>query len=221
MGGPKPRLGTRRAWRPIEGQWSRRTGSATSCGGMPSQDPSGVLQSHLSRLRRSPSARSARSSLARPATFFRFPDEAIDAGRFELLRERANSSSNPKEAAELLERALACWRGSAFKSSPSTIGHVRGDASRRASHRSARGAGRGPKLALGAHAPLIGDLEALVTQHPLRERFWQQLIVALYRSGRSAEALRRAETLRVAAAGGARARPFARVARARSPCPQR
>ena len=53
------------------------------------------------------------------------------------------------------------------------------------------------RLALGAHAALVGDLEALVTRYPLRERFWHQLIVALYRSGRAAEALRRAETLRV------------------------
>jgi predicted ATPase/DNA-binding SARP family transcriptional activator len=42
---------------------------------------------------------------------------------------------------------------------------------------------------LGAGGELIGELEALVTQHPLRERLWASLITALYRSGRQAEAL--------------------------------
>jgi YVTN family beta-propeller protein len=44
-------------------------------------------------------------------------------------------------------------------------------------------------LALGHHADLIGELEALLTSHPLRERLCGQLILALYRSGRQAEAL--------------------------------
>ena len=45
-------------------------------------------------------------------------------------------------------------------------------------------------LLLGRHAELIGELEALVQEHPLRERFWAQLMTALYRSGRQADALR-------------------------------
>src|SRR5215208_2829874 len=44
-------------------------------------------------------------------------------------------------------------------------------------------------LALGRHGPLVAELERLVAEHPLRERFRAQLMLALYRSGRQADAL--------------------------------
>ena len=44
-------------------------------------------------------------------------------------------------------------------------------------------------LALGRHASLVGELDALVAGNPLRERLWGQLMLARYRSGRQAEAL--------------------------------
>ena len=48
----------------------------------------------------------------------------------------------------------------------------------------------GADLALGRHGELAGELEALCREHPLRERLWELLVLALYRSGRQAEALR-------------------------------
>ena len=103
----------------------------------------------------------------------------------------------PNARVELLEEALACWRGSAFEEFAehdwAQLEAMRLDDL----HILAQEELLEARLALGAHAALVGDLEALVTQYPLRERFWHQLIVALYRSGRAGEALRRAETLRV------------------------
>src|SRR5450755_1601533 len=48
----------------------------------------------------------------------------------------------------------------------------------------------GADLVLGLHGELVGELEALCREHPLRERLWELLILALYRAGRQAEALR-------------------------------
>jgi DNA-binding SARP family transcriptional activator len=50
--------------------------------------------------------------------------------------------------------------------------------------------GAGADLGLGHYGKLAGELEALCREHPLRERLWELLILALYRSGRQAEALR-------------------------------
>jgi predicted ATPase len=52
------------------------------------------------------------------------------------------------------------------------------------------------RLALGDHRAVVGELERLVVEHPFRERFWRQLMLALYRSGRQPDALRRANELR-------------------------
>jgi DNA-binding SARP family transcriptional activator/class 3 adenylate cyclase len=51
-------------------------------------------------------------------------------------------------------------------------------------------------LALGRHSEAVGELEALTSQHPFRERLWGQLMLALYRSGRQAEALEAFQTAR-------------------------
>jgi predicted ATPase/DNA-binding SARP family transcriptional activator len=159
-------------------------------------DPPGVLQSHLSRLRRI--LRPEAEIVARPPGYvLQIPDDKLDAGRFELLFKRATVSSQPKATVELLQAALGCWRGSAFEEFAehdwARLEAIRLDELRTNAQERLIEA----RLELGEHAALIGDLEALVSQHPLRERSWQHLIVALYRSGRSAEALRRAEMFRV------------------------
>jgi predicted ATPase/DNA-binding SARP family transcriptional activator len=158
-------------------------------------DPAGVLQSHVSRLRRI--LRPDSEIMQRPPGYvLQIADDAIDAGRFEALCRLADAASDPKTVVELLDEALGCWRGVAFEEFSdldwAQRESVRLDELRANAQENLFDA----RLELGAHAASIGELEALVVERPLRERLWSQLMIALYRSGRSAEALRRAAAFR-------------------------
>ena len=123
------------------------------------------------------------------------PDE-LDAHQFDrLLREATarrsgGSAADVQAARELLDAALALWRGDALEDvagEPFAMGEItRLEESRWA----AVEARNDVLLALGRHQELVGQLGQLVNRLPLRERFHGQLMVALYRSGRQADALR-------------------------------
>jgi DNA-binding SARP family transcriptional activator len=116
------------------------------------------------------------------------PDE-IDAARFDRLVAQAYETSAPAQQVAILERALALWRGRpladlTYESSVAT------DADRlEAARMAAEDALVDAKLELGRHAELVPELEARAAEDPLKERRWRQLMLALYRSGRQAEAL--------------------------------
>jgi DNA-binding SARP family transcriptional activator len=116
----------------------------------------------------------------------------LDVHRFErLLREGdlALAREDAAGAASALEEALALWRGPALADFPYEI-FAQGPIRRLEELRmSAREQLIGAQLALGAHQRLLAELEELVSAHPLRERLWAHLMLALYRSGRQAEAL--------------------------------
>jgi DNA-binding SARP family transcriptional activator len=101
----------------------------------------------------------------------------------------ALAEARPEEAASVLRRALGLWRGSAFADFAYEP-FVQGEAARLEEARLACLEERvEADLALGLHAELVGELERLVDQEPLRERLRAQLMLALYRSGRQVEAL--------------------------------
>ncbi len=127
-----------------------------------------------------------------PGYVLRVEAGELDAERFEQLAEEgrlALDKGRTDVADDLLTQALGLWNG-----------HALADvALERMAHKEA---GRledlqltvledrtEARLALGRHRELVAELEALVAEHPLRERLRLQLVLALYRSGRQAEAL--------------------------------
>jgi WD40 repeat protein/DNA-binding SARP family transcriptional activator len=139
-----------------------------------------TLQAYVSRLRRALEAAGDGSAIVtRPRGYeLRLAPDHVDAQRFERLIERGA----PHEA-------LALWRGRALEDvadEPFAAVEIRRlDELRLAAIEQAVEA----DLSAGRHGELVGELEALVSEHPLRERFRMQLMLALYRSGRQADAL--------------------------------
>jgi predicted ATPase/DNA-binding SARP family transcriptional activator len=145
-----------------------------------------ALQVHVSQLRR---ALGAETIVTRPTGYaVKLAPGELDLERFESLVERARRSP-PEEAAQLLREALALFRGP-----PLTDALLLGPASNEADRiESARLDALEQRiehdLALGRHADVAGELEGLAKEHPYRERLHAQLMLALYRSGRQADAL--------------------------------
>ncbi|HEX6596594.1 MAG TPA: AfsR/SARP family transcriptional regulator, partial [Acidimicrobiales bacterium] len=127
------------------------------------------------------------------------PERDVDAGRFERLARdgrRALVEGAAAEAAPLLAAALALWRGEPLAEF-TFVPFAQAEIARLSELRLATLEDRiEADLALGRHAELAGELQQLVGEQPLRERFWGQLMLALYRSGRQADALRAYAELR-------------------------
>jgi DNA-binding SARP family transcriptional activator/ABC-type glycerol-3-phosphate transport system substrate-binding protein len=117
--------------------------------------------------------------------------DGLDALRFEALAARGRELLDTDAAAawEVLSSALALWRGTPF-SDVDVDGDLVAVVHRLQELRLATLEARiDAGLALGQHALLIGELRSLTESHPLRERLWEQLVLALARSGRRGEAL--------------------------------
>jgi DNA-binding SARP family transcriptional activator/pimeloyl-ACP methyl ester carboxylesterase len=127
----------------------------------------------------------------RPGYALEVTDDAIDVARFERLRAEGRAaleSGDPATAAVRLRSALALWRGTPLAEFSEPFARVEAvDLEER--YRLCLEERVDVDLALGRHADLIGELEALARRHPLRERLREQLMLALYRSGRHADAL--------------------------------
>jgi DNA-binding SARP family transcriptional activator len=118
---------------------------------------------------------------------------AVDGRRFELLAAEGRTAlvaGRPQVAAGLFAQALAMWRGPALADFASESFAVAETARLEELRLSVTEDQMEATLALGRHWELVSDLERLVAAHPFRERLRAQLMVALYRSGRQAEALR-------------------------------
>src|SRR5512132_3809241 len=116
----------------------------------------------------------------------------IDAVSFERLAgegHRLLDTGRPAEADHVLEEALGLWRGPAYQGYRYTgFGAAEGDRLDEL-RRTATEDLIDSRLAGADPGRLVPELEAMVREEPLRERRWGQLMVALYRAGRQAEAL--------------------------------
>ncbi|MDX6742013.1 BTAD domain-containing putative transcriptional regulator [Actinocorallia sp. A-T 12471] len=144
-----------------------------------------ALQSHVSYLRRllGPDAIRAKAPgyvLAVPGTDLREAERLIGEGR---------GAPGPSERLAALERALALWRGQPL-ADVRELSWFAGEAERlERTRRAAEQAAIECRLALGGHTALIPELTELTARHPFDEDLHGQLMVALYRGGRQADAL--------------------------------
>ena len=123
-----------------------------------------------------------------PGYRLRLDGHALDLHEFERLARLARGAG-PGEAAELRRRALAIWRGPPL-ADVVLEGTARHALSRLGELRlTTQVEWIDAELALGRHAQVIGELERLVADHPYQEQLAARSMLALYRSGRQAEAL--------------------------------
>ena len=145
-----------------------------------------AIQVRVSRLRRELGV--ARLATRPPGYVLHVGAGELDLTRFESLLE-ASRAADPPEAADLLREALGLWRGPpladlAYESFAQP--HIARLEELRLAALEAR---IDADLAMGRHADLVGELEALVARRPERGRLQAQLMLALYRAGRQSDAL--------------------------------
>lgn len=150
------------------------------------------LHAVISRLRGRLSGAGIDVAIATAPPGYRFdPPEAVDATRFQDLLARGRRAADAGDLAgahDLLDAALRLWRGPAYADVRLPFAEV--EAARLDGQRlAACELMVDVELGLGRLAPALERLPALVTEQPLREAFRRQQMLALYRSGRQAEAL--------------------------------
>lgn len=134
-----------------------------------------------------------------PGYLLRLESDECDALRFEhraATARQAAAAGDLSTALDSFDDALGQWRGPAWAEF-ADLDFFRSDVARlEGLHAAAAEERTEVLLASGRHAQAVADLEAVVARHPLRERPRSQLVLALYRSGRQAEALRAYEDFR-------------------------
>ncbi len=161
-------------------------------GEKPPQTAAKVLQNCVSALRKGLPGGAETLRTVGGGYALRLEADELDRDRFERLFAEGRAAlavGDHAEAAERLREALALWRGSPL-SDFSYERFAQDEITRLEELHVAAVEDRiEADLALGRHVELVPELEALVSKHGLRERLHGQLMLALYRSGRQAEAL--------------------------------
>jgi DNA-binding SARP family transcriptional activator len=127
-----------------------------------------------------------------PGYVIRLSSDQLDLNRFERYAEegaRALGRGEAKRAVDLLGRALGLWRGAALADLAYESFAQRATERLEELRLTVLEQRIEAELVLGRHRELVGELEQLTREHPLRERLSGQLMLALYRAGRQTEAL--------------------------------
>jgi YVTN family beta-propeller protein len=160
--------------------------------GNPPSSGSQSLDVYVSRLRKAFRAAGATEVVVTRAPGYVLHAAETDARRFEALAaegHRALAAGDAERALTLLREALSLWRGRAYVEVADEH-WARPEAERLEELRLQATEDRiDSELALGRHAALVPELELLAARHPNRERLVGQHMLALYRSGRQADAL--------------------------------
>jgi DNA-binding SARP family transcriptional activator/pimeloyl-ACP methyl ester carboxylesterase len=174
--------------------------------GTPADRAAASLQVRISELRKVfRSAGEAHRLVTQPPGYLlRVAPDELDALRFEALAAAGGAAlaeGDAAVAAQHLDEALALWRGPVL-GDVDAAPFARTEASRLEEARLAALESRvEARLASGRHRELIAELDQLTAAHPLRERLWSQRMLALYRSGCQADALRAYSELRAILVG--------------------
>jgi DNA-binding SARP family transcriptional activator len=157
-----------------------------------------TIRGHVKGLRRVLDVVDGESAISciRGAYRLEISAEDLDLHRFTALTERAAAADDPDSEATLLNEALALWRGPILCDVP--CDSLRRELAPVFEEQRAQALQRriDLDLARGLHIEVVAELRGLVAQHPLREKFWAQLIRALGHAGRQAEALAHYEECR-------------------------
>src|SRR5436190_12345352 len=150
-----------------------------------------ALQVAVSRLRHALDGRAVIETTGAGYRVLAAPGE-LDLERFESAAEAgraALAAGRPEQAAARLREGLAEWRGAPL-ADVAALPFAAAEIARLEEQRTVALEARiEADLACGRHAQLVGELRALVAEHPWRERLHAQLMLALYRTGRQADAL--------------------------------
>ena len=155
----------------------------------PPESAKNTLQTYVYRLRQL--LGDDRISSGDGSYLLRAEASEIDAAQFEAMVKaaKADLSSDPSKAAVAFAEALALWRGeplAGLSNEPSFRGEI---ARLQELHLSATEHRIAAEIESGGHSTVVSELDALTPRYPLRERIWANLMLALYRLGRQAEAL--------------------------------
>src|SRR5579863_8846725 len=156
--------------------------------GQPPESARAALQVRVSQLRKALGAAGAAIVTRPPGYLVRVGRDELDLHRFEFLVDEGDAAESAEAAAKLRE-ALSLWRGpplAEFGYEAFAQNAIRRLEELRLAALEKR---IDADLTLGRHADLVAELETLVAEHPLRERLRGQLMLALYRCARQADAL--------------------------------